>query len=270
MRTFHLTFATRGRQPVAPDEGVRRALVRVLVRVAGPSLVLFCVVDDHVHVVVLCTREVAGRLAQALVLALRGASPVPVRAADITPVNSRPHMVELVRYVLTQPDHHGLNTPAALWSGSCFPDLVGARVIEGWRYNILEALPRFRRRDAYVAVGLPAEPLAPVLLTRVRQVGAWGLVEAAAAAVGVGPGLVGRAAPVVVARCVVVQLGLHAGIGLSEIGAALELTRWGVSRLAACPSPVAAVRATRIRLALEDAVRGSPAPLEPAGDQRGG
>ncbi|MES2640320.1 MAG: hypothetical protein V4850_12580 [Myxococcota bacterium] len=254
MRTFHLTFATRGRQPVAPDESIRRALVRVIVRVAGISLVLFCVVDDHVHVVVLCTREVAGRLAQSLVLALRGASPVPVRAADITPVNSRPHMVELLRYVLTQSEHHGLAAPAALWSGSCFPDLVGARVIEGWRYNIREALPRFRRRDAYVAVGLPAEPLEPVSIARVRELGAWRLAEAAAGAVGVGPTLIGRAAPVVAARRVVVQLGLHAGIGPSEIGAALELTRWGVSRLGAGPSPAAEVRATRLRLALEDAV----------------
>lgn len=260
MLTFHLTFATRGRQPVAPTEEIRRALVRVIVRIAGKFLVLFCVVDDHVHVVVLCKRKQAGRLAQSLVLALRAASPVRVREADITPVSSREHMVELVGYVLTQSDHHGLATPMPLWSGSCFADLMGARLIPGWRFNIVEALPRFRGRDAYIAVGLPAEALQPASMVRVRELGAWRLAAAAASTLGVGPALIGQAEPVVAVRSVVVHLGLQADLGRRELAAALGLTRSGIARLSGRPPPLPAViRATRLRLALEDVVARLPA-----------
>ncbi|MDP2304878.1 MAG: hypothetical protein Q8P18_02500 [Pseudomonadota bacterium] len=183
---------------------------------------LFCVVDDHLHVVLLCTRDTAGRLAQSLVLALRRVSPVPVRAAEITPVNSRPHMVEL------------------LATCSRNPTITGSSL---------------RRRCGRAHASRTSS-------ARVREIGAFRLVEAAAAALGVGPGLIGRTAPVVAARVVVAQLGLQADISPVEIEVALGFTRWAVAHLAERPAPHLAVRATRLRLALEDAVACMPAGMD--------
>jgi REP element-mobilizing transposase RayT len=54
MRSFHLTFAAVNRHVLFPTERSRRDAVRALGRVAGAWITLFALVDDHVHVVVLC------------------------------------------------------------------------------------------------------------------------------------------------------------------------------------------------------------------------
>ena len=52
MDLWHLTFSTRGRQALfASDAGVLEG-VRALGRGASGRIVLFSIVDDHVHVVV--------------------------------------------------------------------------------------------------------------------------------------------------------------------------------------------------------------------------
>lgn len=252
--TWHLTFVTQGRRPVAPGEPMRRVIVRAILRVAGEHVVLFCVVDDHIHVVLLCARDVAGRLAQALFLAFRGIVGAPLRPAWISPVTSRKHMDELVGYVLTQTEHHGLPCETALWSGSCFADLVGARVVDGWTDNLAEAHPRFQVEEAYRLVGLPARRLAAVSRDRVRLGGAWTLADAAAFALATGPGLVGNSVPVAIARRVTVHLGTKAGIARGDLAEALGVTRAAIARLAGLPEVEKAFLATRFCIALRDAV----------------
>ncbi len=65
MRSFHLTVSAVGRHVWFPTKHARRAAVRALGRVAGAWITLVALVDDHVHVVVFCEEERAGRLARA-------------------------------------------------------------------------------------------------------------------------------------------------------------------------------------------------------------
>lgn len=109
---------------------------------------LFCIVDDHLHVVLLCEAQQAGVLSRELLLALRPLTGPNLAPAFVRPVEGRGHLEWLVRYVLEQPTKHGLPGHPALWPGSCFPDLVGARRLPGLslRLRLSEALPRFRLR----------------------------------------------------------------------------------------------------------------------------
>ena len=71
MEIWHLRFSSDGRHPLFPSEWARRAAVMVLVGHAAPWLVAFGIVDDHLHVVVVCCRERAGKLSRAIVLGMR-------------------------------------------------------------------------------------------------------------------------------------------------------------------------------------------------------
>ncbi len=255
LKTTHLTFVTHGRQPIAPDEAGRRALVRVIIERAGRSLVCFCVVDEHVHVVFLSAPERTGILARALLFGIRGAASVPVHPAHVQPVVRRTHAEWLVTYVLTQTDHHGLREHAALWSGSCFADLVGARCVDGWvTSTIAAALPRWRMRSAYSAVGLPTVELEPMDLASVRGAGAARVVAAVASALAVGPELSGNAAGTALARRAAAKLAAEAGIQAGEVAEVLGLTVDSATRAAGRPVEERVLRAARIRLSLEDAV----------------
>ncbi len=83
MHIWHLTYASDGRNPLFPDEVACRKAVLVLGRVAGTSTVLFSIVDDHLHLVLWCDRQRRGRLARAVVQALRQVAPVPVEPARV-------------------------------------------------------------------------------------------------------------------------------------------------------------------------------------------
>jgi hypothetical protein len=155
MEIWHLRFSSAGRHPLFPEEGTRRAAVRTLAGHAGRWLVTFGMADDHLHVVVACSRERAGKLSRAIVLGLRPLSGMRFEPSFIKPVESRAHLQRLVSYTIEQPAKHGLATPPALWSGSCFPDIVGARIIDSMRLRLCDVLPRYRPRDAWRAAGLP-------------------------------------------------------------------------------------------------------------------
>lgn len=64
-QSWHVTWASEGRHPLAPDEVHRRDVVRVIARVAPRAVSLFCVVDDHIHVVPPARRDSAGTRARA-------------------------------------------------------------------------------------------------------------------------------------------------------------------------------------------------------------
>lgn len=255
MRSWHLTFAAAGRHPLFPLEAARRAAVRALGRVAGDAVVLFALVDDHVHVVLFCEEAHVGRLARAILLALRRLAAAAIEPAHVRPVRDRSHLEWLVGYLLGQPEHHGLSEHPALTTGSCWPDLVGARRVPGLTLPLLRALPRFRLRDACRHVGLPEVELRPVSLDVVRAAGAVRLAETVASALAVGPGLEGNAPPVVEARAAIVQLGTAAGIHLAELAHALGVGPDAARKMGARPPDEGVLRAARTALALEAAVR---------------
>ncbi len=255
MNTWHLTFATDGRNPLFPDESACRKAVRALGRVAGSSAVLFNVVDEHIHLVLWCDRPRCGRLAQALLRALRPLASAPVDPARIKPVESRAHMKRLVDYVLSQTIHHDIPVHPALWTGSCFSDLIGAREVPGLELQLKRALPRFRMRDIYQAVGLTDGPLAPLPPEAVRSAGISRLVAATGATLAVGPTLSGNSAPVVHARRVTAQLAHQSQIAIADVAWALRITPRAAYRLLQPQVDVATSKAVRVRLALENVVQ---------------
>ncbi|MES2642112.1 MAG: hypothetical protein V4850_21700 [Myxococcota bacterium] len=254
MRSFHLTFAAVGRHPLFPVEASRRGAVRALGRVAGDNVALFALVDDHVHVVVFCEEARVGRLARAILLALRPLAAAGLEPAFTRPVRDRGHLEWLVGYLLTQPEHHGLQEHPALTTGSCYRDLVGARRVPGLSLPIVQALPRFRLRDAGRHVGLPDVDLSPVSDEGVRAAGATRLLAAATAALAGGPDPRGNDPEVVVARRAVMHLGLAAGIHLAELAHVLGVSVDAARRIGARGVADPVSHAVRLTLALEAAV----------------
>jgi hypothetical protein len=175
MALWHLTLASDGRLPLFPTEAERRLGLLALVRVALHELVLFCIVDDHLHAVLLAALERIGQLRSALSRALG------LAGSSVKQVESRSHMQWLVRYLVTQPAHHKLCDHPALWSGSCFQDLVGARALDGLRLRLAEALPRLRLEELCEMAGLGWRVPVPVDDQAVRAAGAPRLAAAAAA-----------------------------------------------------------------------------------------
>lgn len=269
MPIWHLTIASDGRNPPFPDEASRRAAVRLFARTAGSDLALFCVVDDHVHLVVLGDRTCAGKVARAVALGLRPLSVAPVERARVREVESRAHAEWLVRYVLTQVCHHGVVEHPALRTGSCFQDLVGARALPGLHLRLAAALPRLAQDLPAQAVGLGGRTLAPADDDALRAAGGARLVSAAASFRAVDPALAGKAAAVVEARRAVAQLAREAGIANSEVAWALKLTPRAARRLTAPPAPATLLRAVRVRHALVELV-GSAPPVPPTASKSHG
>jgi hypothetical protein len=162
----------------------------------------------------------------------------------------------LVDYLLSQNQRHGIQAHPALWSGSCFLDLVGARVVDGLRLRIDEALPRLQTREIFEAVGLGSiRELRPANDHEIRAAGAKHLVAAVAAATAVGPVLSGRKAETIRVRRVAAYLAHLAGIAASEVAWALDVTPRAVQKLVRAPVDPKVVRASRLMLSVENLVQ---------------
>jgi len=265
MNLWQLRWSTEGRLAFFPDEARRRAAVRALVRVAGPRLLLFALVDDHVHAVI--ESQGSGRSeARSIRMALLPLSASPIDPPWLGRVEDRGHLRSLVRYDLGQPDHHGLALHPALWTGSCFPDLVGARRLPGFANRLAEQLPRLTRAELFRWVHLPDVAIEPATDAGVRVAGAARLVGAATAVLAVGPALAGRAADAVSARAAVCRLAEASGIARAEVVHALGVPLRTAQRLAHHPVDDALLDAVRRRLSLEDLAARTPRPPPVASD----
>jgi len=247
----HLTIASVDRAVLYADDASLLAAVRTVAAIGGTAALLFCVVDDHAHAVLGTDRSACGTLARSLAYALGVRLPVELAPSRLRSVASRSHLVSLVRYVLDQPRKHGLQHAGhpALWPGSCFVDLVGARLLDGFDPRWLAAaLPRLGRREIYDAVGLA--PVAPLDDEGLRAEGPRRIGDAAAAALGL-PELSGRTAPVVRARRAAARLSRGLGFGDPQTAFGLRCPTSTASRLARSALPDAALdRAIRMQLAL--------------------
>jgi len=250
-----LAFSTDARTSVFADEAARRRAVRALAGVAGPRLRLFALGDRTLHVVATARGADAGRLGRDLRLALRPLSAVPMDPARIRPVEGPAHLQALLAWLLGQPARDGVPVHPALWTGSCFPDLAGARLLPGYRPDLGEWLPRLPRHAAFRAAGLPPDGLDPATDASVRAAGAARVRDAAAAALAVDPDLVGREAPVVAARAAACALAHGAGAGNGEIARVIGVPLRTVQRLVHRAVPAILLDAVRRRLALEDIAR---------------
>jgi hypothetical protein len=254
MQIWHLGLSSEGRHPLFPSERERRAAVALVVRRAGPYLITFSIVDDHLHVVVVCDRATAGKLMRALLLGLRSISRTGFEPPYIKPVSSRAHLKRLVAYSIEQPVKHGLDEHPALWSGSAFADIVGTRAV--YRPRIVQVLPRYRFADAWTAAGLPSRGVEPLQIEQLRGIGSVALTAAAAFAVNAPPALHRRTAEVTRARALVVSLGKEAGLRTRDVTDALDVTRESVRKLSLRPLDAPGRDAVLLRLGIEREVGG--------------
>jgi hypothetical protein len=252
MQCWHITMTSTTRLPLFADEAARREAVRHLVRVVGGRLVLFSFADEHGHLVVVIEEDELGQIKTTIVRSMGPLVASPIAPLHVRPVEHRGHLTRLVGYFLGQTTHHELPEHPARWSGSCFPDLVGARCIDGAPLRIRELLPQLRPASILAQVGLPADMAAGASDRALRVAGASRIVCAASAATAARPDLSGRSDPVCAARRAAVALADQVGIARSETSWALDLTPGAVRRIAARPVDERALRAARIQIAIED------------------
>lgn len=253
----HVTIAVRGRSALGRDERERRLLVRALTACAGECLLLLALVDEHLHAALRTARP--GYLARDLRRVLvRARQDLQLKPAHLEPVDNRAYLSWLVRYLLTQPQKHGVSGPAALWTGCFLQDLAGARLLPGFdRRLLLEELPRFRLGEHFAACGLAPVPLDPADDEALRRAGAARVVDLAAGVFAAGPDLSqpGRSAELLAARVLAAQAGLTVGLPPLELARYLGVQPRAVRRLAATRGHPWGLEALRRRLTLEERAR---------------
>ncbi len=246
---WHMMLRLDDDRVLAPSVHDRRLLARTVYRIADErGLLCFGAADTHLHLVVLCSRENAGRLAQQLGVALRAQLhiPVPFAPARIVEVRDQHHLRNVFHYVLGQRGRHGLHSDPFL-DASSLPELLGLRVLRTDSGDLVrELLPRVSRRDLLRHLSLEAlEPCSALVAP----------LDAAAGAVGLGSldqsrelGRLGRAA--------LVQLGTPqlASGALAQLIGRSEPT---VRRLRQVEVPPRLMRAVRLQLALRQDLLGA-------------
>lgn len=261
----HVTIAVRGRLALARDEAELRERVRAICRVGGPRLLLFSLADDHLHTA--NRSQHPGRVADSYHRVLRSRRPdLELKPPHLEPVATRSYLRWLVDYLVLQPARHGLPGHPALWTGSCFQDLVGARLLPGFDPAGLRAeLPRLRLRDLFESLGLAPAPLEPAGDERLFRAGPARLVEAATAVHAASPRLQDRSLPTVQARALAVRLGLQVGFPSAVLARLLGVGPRAVRLLRAHEVDPRAILALRRRVDLEERVaQGAVALTRPA------
>ncbi len=223
LRYVHLTFASDGRHSLFPSETTRREAVHLLARRVNDALVMFSIADDHLHLVTAGTALRIANVRRSLWPSLQGLAACPVRAGYPKEVTTRAHMVWLVEYFLRQVRKHALGVHPALWSGSCFQDLIGARAVPKMCLQFSRVLPRWTAAQLCRVVGIGPDAAQPATDAEVRAAGPEAVVDAAYAVVAAGPEVTGRTQVKAVARRVAVQLAHQVGMGSAEVAWALRI-----------------------------------------------
>ncbi len=252
MAIHHMNVSTVGRLALARDESERRALLRAFVKTGGVRLFGFGLVDEHAHAGLVCDRPRI--VCRDLRRALKRIRPdLEFNAPHLKLVDSRSYLRWLVTYFLRQPAKHGIGVHPALWTGSCFQDLVGARLLPGFSGKTLRAaLPRLRLRTLFREVGLEEIDLCPASDELLRRAGAGRLADLAAGVYAMGPTIAGRSQAAVTARALAASLGTRLGFPPLTLAQFLGVSRQAISRLGLQrPDPVAE-RALRLRFDLEE------------------
>lgn len=254
MAIWHLGFSSTKRGALLPNEAQRREAIRALARVAGDRLALFSIVNEHKHLLAQERERRIKRLGGEIRTVLNAVVEEPLNEPWIERVDGTRHKQKLLRYFLTQPSHHEIGVHDALWTGSCFLDLAGARIVNGLQLCIWDLLPGVPRSVIFEHVGLPPQPIEPCSLAQIRVLGAVRLVAAASAALAVDPLLRGRSHGVLRARVLAVSLGRRAEIPASEVRWAMGLPKSSYYRAAEQSADEEGMLAVRTRLAIEEAV----------------
>lgn len=251
---WHLILTSEGRITLFTNEEKLRQAVLKLGKTAASHLISFCVVDDHIHLVLYCSRQCVGRLSQALQIALSPIGSSKFSPGYIVPVKKRTHLNRLILYTVNQPQRHGLKEHPALYSGSCFLDLAGARFIGVLGCPITSVLPRFNMADLYSELNLRIHTLTPADDGQVKDAGLGAIIRAAGAVFAAAPALTDQSEQTVKAHRVAVRLARSVGFTASQISCHLQRSTRSIFRVNHQQIPEEALTAVRRRLALEKLV----------------
>ena len=255
VKLYQFRVSARRRARLFAVDRVRRGAIHLLVRLLSRVLVSFSLVIDHGHFNAFYEEKRVNRLRGVIRRRLSGIVGVQLEPVWHDVVDDELHARSLLRYDADQVTHHDLPGDPALFDGSFVQDMLGARALPGRALRVTDAVPEFRVRWLCGWVGLPPAPIEAASDEVVRALGVQRLTEAATSATAADPELRGRHAPEVRAKRVVAWLAREAGIQTADVQWALKLTKQGVAKLRARPPDPAAMRATRVRLSLEEVVR---------------
>jgi hypothetical protein len=245
---WHVTARLLGGRVVCRSAGARRCAARAVHAQGGArGMATFGLADTHLHAMLICDRETAGRFANYVESSLgwRLRSPVGFECARFTAVESQKHMGSTLWYSLRQEARHGTAIDP-FHDGTILPDLVGARVMRVGeervagshaRQLIARWLPRIRPGQLMEELHLAPEgtPLPFDLLA-----------DAAAGAVGL-TSVHTRHLDAIDARRALVHVGCK-HLSRCELAELLEASPRAVDRLLQRPPRAAVVRALELQL----------------------
>ena len=246
--SWHFTCSSMDGGTIYSSESALREAVRALARFAPRELFAFNLTPGHDHLGFDARRRDAGRCASAYHRWLLPRSEARLDRSFPTAIRNRQHLRSAARYIVTQAARELFDVEhPALWSGSCFLDLVGAR-----------HLPGFSLADSHGVdpssfmqpIGLPGPRLPELTADEVRDLGGARVAAAAAAAAAADPALRGKSVSTMRARRAAIDLALNVGTRVGEIAAALGIHRSNVHSLRGQSDPDL-VLATQRRLELE-------------------
>lgn len=251
---WHLIFTTfdRHRLFTLPEEYNRSILS--FSRIAGKDIILFNFVDDHIHLVIKCSNRQVSVYSRSMLLSLKSITKAPLVPAKVLEVENRTHMQRLVPYILSQTCHHGLENHPAIWLGSCFQDIIGARKIECLHLKLNEALPRFHINQALNAVGLSRQKINPFTNDQILNAGLGYLIESSTASVCLPSALDSKSSLATTARKLVCNLGYNAGFTSQVLAKSLNITPRAARRLAKMSIDSSLLESVRLRMSLISAV----------------
>jgi hypothetical protein len=251
-KLYQLGLTSRTRLPLFPDAARQRQAVVRLAAALGGKLVAFGLFA-HGHLGALEDEARIGLLRRTVRSVLQPIAALPIEPVWCEVVDSRKHLRSLLRYWICQLEHHGLPGHPALWDGSCFLDLVGARRVPGLVLRCRELLPEVRVSELLSLVGLPATAVHPLDDARVRALGLPRIASAAAAALGLSS-LDGKTAASMAGKRLVMQMANTVELAAREARGVLGVCRSTGRRLASSLHDAELHRAVRTRLAIEEAV----------------
>jgi hypothetical protein len=164
---YHLMLRLQNGQTIATTPEERRILARTVLGCARDSqLLAFSQADTHLHGASACDRPKAGRLAHDIETSLRWRLriQVPFAPATIKPIEDVWHLYNTFRYILRQPERHGIALDP-LREASNLPDLLGLRLLgSGTAIHVRRLLPRVTREELLALYAIPrlepaSEPL---------------------------------------------------------------------------------------------------------------
>ena len=254
----HITLRLADGRVIAASRAARRLAARCITRVgAARGLLVFSVVDTHIHLVALGGRAQAGALARLIESALRRVLliPVPFESARLVEVADQSHLASAVRYVLRQQGRHEA-WHDELYDGSSLPDLLGWRALDvdgaACTVRVRAELPRLAGAELWELVRAQGGVLdvrgSPPRLARTQ------LADAAAGAFGLAH-VGGSSLSAVRARAAAVHAAVTCGRGSLETAELLGMSRRAVQRVRQQPVEAATVTAVGWQLAVRAALQ---------------